>query len=135
MIMKYKIIQSKNLTMNYFSHKESHHFRNLYFPNALPRENRRSTISNLMIKRLSVKLPTSIEASTKTLTKTITTTSPRNPRLDQVKKEAANSHSHWISYKILSSTLYHFHPLEDSKHQKYKLPYCLNTQITEDKKL
>ena len=31
--------------------------------------------------------------------------------------------NHWIPYKILNSTLYHFHPLEDLTLQKYKLPY------------
>ena len=48
--------------------KECHPFRNLNFPNALPRESRRSCISNLMIKRPNIKLPTSIKTPTKPIT-------------------------------------------------------------------
>ena len=55
---------------------------NLYFPNALPRESRKSYISNLMIERLNVKLPTSIESPTKS----VTTSTPRNSSLNEVKK-------------------------------------------------
>ncbi|KAM4078334.1 hypothetical protein ACB094_09G029200 [Castanea mollissima] len=88
---EHKIIQSENLAIGCSAHKKCHHFKNIYFPNALPREIRRSNILNLMIKRPSVKLPTSIKAPTKT----VTSTTPRNLRLDQVKKEkeVANSQS------------------------------------------
>ena len=79
---EYKIIQSKGLAMSCRPHKECHLFRNLYFPNALPRESRKSYISNLMTKRPNVKFATSIE----TLTKSITISTPRNPSLDEVKK-------------------------------------------------
>ena len=74
---EHKIIQSKDLTMSCCSHKECHPFRNLYFP----RERSKRCISNLMIKRPNIKLPTSI----KTPRKFVATSTPRNSRLDELK--------------------------------------------------
>ena len=79
---KHKIIQGKNLTMGCCPHEKSHPFRNLNFPNSFPRESGRSCISNLMIKRPSIKLPTAI----KILTKPVTPSTPRNSGLDEMKK-------------------------------------------------
>ena len=84
---EHKIIQSKDLTMSCCLHKECHPFRNFYFPNALPRESRKSYISNLIIKRPNIKLPTSI----KTPKKFVTTFTPRNTSMNEVKKGIGSS--------------------------------------------
>ena len=63
-------------------HKKSHPFRNLNFPNTLPRESGMSYITNLMIKRLTTKLPTAIKIPTKP----VTPSTPRNSGLDEMKK-------------------------------------------------
>ena len=79
---EHKIIQSKDLAMSCYPHKECHPFWNLHFPNALPRESRKSYISNLMIERPNIKLPTSIESPTKS----VTTSTPKNKSLNEMKK-------------------------------------------------
>ena len=57
-------------------------FRNLCFPYAFPRERSKSCISNLKVERLNIKPPTSI----KTPRKIVTTSTPRNSRLNEVKE-------------------------------------------------
>ena len=80
--MKHKVIQGKNLAMSCCPREKSHPFRNLSFLDAFPRESGRSCISNLMIKRLNIELPTSIKIPTKP----VTPSTPRDTGLDEMKK-------------------------------------------------
>ena len=48
--LKYKIIQCKNLAMNYHPHKKGYPFRNLYFPSVLLGENGSRSLPNLMVE-------------------------------------------------------------------------------------
>ena len=95
---EHKIIQSKGLAMSCRPRKECHLFRNLYFPNALPRESRKSYISNLTIKRLNIKLPTSI----KTPKNSVTISTPRNSSLNEVKKGIRSRQLPIIKFPIKS---------------------------------
>ena len=95
---EHKIIQSKDLTMSCCPYKECHPSRNLYFPNSLPRESRKSYISNLMIKRLNIKLPTSI----KTPKKFVTTSTSRNSSLNEVKKGIGSRQLPIVKFPIKS---------------------------------
>ena len=79
--MKHKVIQGKNLTISCCPREKSHPFRNLGFPNALPRESGRSCILNLMIKRPNIELPTFIKIPTKP----VTPSTSRNSGLDEMK--------------------------------------------------
>ena len=96
--MEHKIIQSKDSTMSCCPHKECHPSRNFYFPNALPRESRKSYISNLIIKRPNIKLPTSV----KTPKMSVTTFTPRNSSLNEVKKGIGSSQLPIIKFPIES---------------------------------
>lgn len=67
----HEIIQSKNLTMSCCRHKESHPSRNLYFPNAFPREDGVRSILKLMVNGPSIELTTAIKALMQTVTPNI----------------------------------------------------------------
>ena len=112
---EHKIIQRKDLTMSCCPHKECHPFRNLYFPNAFSRERSKSCISNLNIKRLNIKLPTSI----KTPREFVTTSTPRNSSLNAMKKGIGSRQLPIIKFPIKSdSILYQYHQPEDLTLQK-----------------
>ena len=58
------IMQCKNLTMSCCPQKENHFFRNLCFPNTLPREKRARSIPDLMVEGPSIYLTITFEAPT-----------------------------------------------------------------------
>ena len=114
--------------MNCCPREESHLFRNLNFPNTLPRETRDRTTSDLIVIGLNIKLTIPIKIPMGS----ITPNTPRNPRLNEIKEREGG----WIpscesSYKISNSKTYHFHPPDGTIHQKCKLPCHLNTHMIE----
>ena len=79
---KYEIIHGKDLTMNYRLQKESHPFRNLNFPNTLPRKTRSRSTLNLIVIGPNIKLTILIKAPVGT----VTPNTPRNLRLNKIKE-------------------------------------------------
>ena len=54
--LEHQIIQGKYPTMSCSPHEESHPFRNLDFPNTLPREAKDRSTPNLIVKGPNIKL-------------------------------------------------------------------------------
>ena len=78
----YQIIQGKYLTVSCGPHEKSHPFRNLGFPNPLPREARERGTPDLIIKGLNIELTIPI----KTPMGTITPNASWNPRLSEIEE-------------------------------------------------
>ena len=79
-VSEHQIIQSKYPTVGRGPQEESHPFRNLNFPNPLPRETRERSTPDLIIKRPNIELTIPI----KTPMGTIAPNAFRNPRLDEI---------------------------------------------------
>ena len=79
---EHQIIQGKYLTMTCSPHEKSHPFRNLGFPNPLPREARERGALDLIIKGLNIELTIPI----KTPMGTITPNASWNPRLNEIQE-------------------------------------------------
>ena len=80
---KHKIIKGKNPTINCCLQKENHPFRNLNFPNTLPRKTGDRSTPNLIVIGPNIKLTIPIKAPMGT----ISPNTPRNPRLNEVKEK------------------------------------------------
>ena len=76
------IIQGKNPTMGCDLQEESHPFRNLDFPNPLPREARERGTPDLILKGPNIELTITI----KTPMGTITPNASRNSRLNEIQE-------------------------------------------------
>ena len=83
---KHKIIQYKDLSINSCPHKKCHPFRDLSFPNTLPRKNGYSCTPNGIIIGLGIKLAIPFE----TLMRSVTPTTPRDPRLNELKERVGS---------------------------------------------
>ena len=79
---KHKIIQCKDLPMNRCPQKKSHPFRDLSFPNTLPRKVGGSFTPHVMVIGPGIKLAIPVE----TPMRSITPTTPRDPRLNKLKE-------------------------------------------------
>ena len=79
---KHKIIQCKDLPMNRYPHKKCHPPRDLIFPNTLPWETGSSYTPNDIVIGPGVKLAIPFE----TPIRRVTPTTPRNPRLNELKE-------------------------------------------------
>ena len=80
--LKYKIIQCKDLPMNHYPHKKCHPLRNLNFPNTLPWKIGGSYTPLVMVMGLGIKLAIPVE----TPMRSVTPTTPRDPRLNELKE-------------------------------------------------
>ena len=78
--LEHQIIKGKYPTMSCSPHEESHPFRNVDFPNLLPRETRERGTIDLIIKGPNFKLTIPI----KTPMGTITPNASQNPRLNEI---------------------------------------------------
>ena len=97
---EHQIIQGKYPTMSCCPHKKSHPFRNLNFPNTLPRETRDRSTLDLIVIRPNIKLAIPI----KTPMGTVTPNTPRNPRSNEI-KEIEEQSSFFLAYNYIKQVV------------------------------